>query len=671
MASQDASQSVAAENKTCIASRINDKSSVSEMRSQDASQSVAAECIASRINEESLVSKMGSQYVSQSVAVIETSGKRESLSVNKESLDSIGRVDGLEFAQEKVLSGIQPERVVPSEKLSSKDVASGFLTKQVSESLTSSGENMGNLQPEKGKSDQAKPPRDSLSNLFVNSDPYKEVKLPMRFEALSNSNISLSTRESSSDAGEQHCLFGTMLSDPVQKNKSIFKENDEDILSDAPQAPGSLVSILSRGGDLAVTRERKSRFSFESPRKTTAPLAVSSMDKLMDSLKLPADNVTGADANSLHSNGREEISVCKANPAMQKSCAVQEDEVKGETLVVENQSLCSQATLAATTTNPKVAEKSLFALSAGKHSPNKVLLRFLKKSFNKNDIVEVFSKFGAILDVQEIPSFGGCIYKDALLTFETNSAVKEALKKGSVAVKSNSAVVEATCQEDKVETICIPDLIGDPDVPIALVKEPARTVKIHPLTPDFSSNQIKQALRFCRSNISKFILGSSRTSAFVEFETEDGKERALAEHSISICNTQLFISRIDIPRTTVARISNLSESAGRNVRALCSPYGQIKQVYMKGYDIADVHFDISDWPNMLTILNSLNGMEIDGNKLVVRAAATVIPPEILRVLWNDPQEKRYVKSVIRNLVREIEQPIDATSCHTLMADLLL
>lgn len=81
-----------------------------------------------------------------------------------------------------------------------------------------------------------------------------------------------------------------------------------------------------------------------------------------------------------------------------------------------------------------------------------------------------------------------------------------------------NTVVEATSQEDMVERICIPDLIGDPDVPVALVKEPARTVKIHPLTHDFSSNQIKEALKFCRSNISKFILGSSRTDAFVEFE---------------------------------------------------------------------------------------------------------------------------------------------------------
>lgn len=44
----------------------------------------------------------------------------------------------------------------------------------------------------------------------------------------------------------------------------------------------------------------------------------------------------------------------------------------------------------------------------------------------------------------------------------------------------------------------------------------------------------------------------------------------------------------------------------------------------------------------------------------VARPATVIPHEILRVLWKDPQEKRYVKGLIQNMVREIEQPLDAS-----------
>lgn len=53
----------------------------------------------------------------------------------------------------------------------------------------------------------------------------------------------------------------------------------------------------------------------------------------------------------------------------------------------------------------------------------------------------------------------------------------------------------------------------------------------------------------------------------------------------------------------MARISNLSKSAMKDVRALCVPYGQIKQVYIRGNGVVDVLFDVSEWPNMLTILN--------------------------------------------------------------------
>ncbi|KAL1210756.1 hypothetical protein V5N11_032300 [Cardamine amara subsp. amara] len=632
---------------------IKEDSSVSEIRSQDASQSVAAEnksCIPLRRNEESSVSEMGSQDASQSVAGIESSGKTESTSVNKESLDSNERVD-------------------PLKEPSSKDFSLGFLTEEVSETLALSGKNQGKLHPEKEQFSQKKSTQKNLSSLFIKPGPNKEVKLPLRFEALSNSNPSMSTGESCNGASDQDGLFHKMLSDPVQKNKSISKENDKNRLSDALQHPDSL-GILLRGenhdqnsGDLAAIRERKSTFSFESSRKTVEPMEVSkefSMKKVMESLNLPTNNGTDADANLWNPNGGEG----KGNSVTKMSdrfCAMDEAESKEETLVMQNQSLCSEATLATTTANPKV----------GEHSPNKVLLRFLRETCEKKDIIEVLHKFGAVLDVQEIPSFEGCIYKDAFVTFETNEAMKKALKKAVVLVKGHNVVIEATFKEDMVEKICIPDLIGDPDVPIALVKEPTRTVKIHPLKHNISSNQIKEALKFCRSDISKLIFGSSKTAVFVEFETEDGKERALAEHSINISNKQVFISRIDIPRTTVVRISNLSDSSMRDLLDLCRPYGQIKRLIMRGKNVGEVRFKVSEWPNMLTILNSMNGKQIDGMKWVVQAATTVIPPEILTVLWEDPKEKRYVKSVIQNLVREIEKPLDVTCSHTLVRDLVV
>ncbi|CAN7077270.1 unnamed protein product [Brassica oleracea var. botrytis] len=412
----------------------------------------------------------------------------------------------------------------------------------------------------------------------------------------------------SRDEGGQHV--------PVQKVKNITKEND--------QKSRELVAIPFRGAVVPVAVSRDSSFK-----------------KVIEYLHAPTNN--GTKKSYLF-------------------CVTEEEESKG---------LCSQATLAAaaTSANQESTRKSLDALSIREHSPNRVVLRFLHEGFQKTDIVKSFSEFGAVLDVQEVPSFEGCIYKDALLTFETKSAVKKALKKGVVMLKHCSAIVEAVSQEDMVERIRIPDLIGDPDVPVSLVKEPTRTVKIHPLDQRIGSNQIREALRFCKRDISKIIFGSSTTAAFVEFETEEGKERAVAAHSVDVLNKKLFISRIDIPRTTVARISNLSGLMTGDLRKLCVPYGQIKQMFHRGKGVADVHFDISEWPNMLTILNSMNGKERNGKKWVVRPATTVIPNEILKVLWEDPQGMRYVKGLIKDMVREIEQPLDSAALSSLCSAL--
>lgn len=372
-------------------------------------------CTPPSIKEESSISEMGSQDASQSVAGSEISGKRESTSVKKERLDNTNSLDDSEFAQEKVLRLIQAERVDAPKEPSSKDASVCLLTAEALERLASPGKNQGTLQ---------------LSNLFINSDPDKEVKVPMRFEALSNSNSSMSTGESCSDVGDQRNLFGKMLSDPVQKIKNISKENDKHRFSDALQKPESWASFPLRGvshdqksGNLATIEEKN---PLGSSRKTVVPVAVSrdlSMMKVMDSLNLQTDNGTDADANLWNPNGGERKCVSNGSSVTKKSdrfFATEEEESKGETLVIENQSLCSQVTLAATTANPKLTKKSLDSLSIEKHSPNKVLLRFLNETFKENHIFEQFSEFGAVLDVQELPSFEGCIYKDALLTFEVS-----------------------------------------------------------------------------------------------------------------------------------------------------------------------------------------------------------------------------------------------------------
>ncbi|XP_028103538.1 uncharacterized protein LOC114302679 isoform X3 [Camellia sinensis] len=210
----------------------------------------------------------------------------------------------------------------------------------------------------------------------------------------------------------------------------------------------------------------------------------------------------------------------------------------------------------------------------------------------------------------------------------------------------NVIVEAASSTENLPNKTSIPNLIGDPDVPSSLVKNPTRTVMIKQLTPDIRSHDIEEALAFCGSNISGIFFGSSSFVAYVEFETEDAKERALEKHSINVRGKQLLIFRIDVPRTTVVRISNLySAEAKKKLFSICRSYGKVKVVVFRHKEIRDVHFMLSEWPNMLKILNRLNGLKVDDCRIIAQPAL-VFPPEVLRVLWSHPDERQRLETKI-------------------------
>lgn len=78
--------------------------------------------------------------------------------------------------------------------------------------------------------------------------------------------------------------------------------------------------------------------------------------------------------------------------------------------------------------------------------------------------------------------------------------------------------MESATSENRTTTISVPNLLGDPDMPDALVKNPTRTIRIEQLTQEMSSHHIVESLAFCKSNISGYFLGSSHAVAYVEFE---------------------------------------------------------------------------------------------------------------------------------------------------------
>ncbi|KAK8661564.1 hypothetical protein V6N13_091163 [Hibiscus sabdariffa] len=287
----------------------------------------------------------------------------------------------------------------------------------------------------------------------------------------------------------------------------------------------------------------------------------------------------------------------------------------------------------------------------------KVLVRFLPKNVEKYNILAAFSDCGLIVNLEELSSTKQSPFKDLLVHFETRKGSEIALKKNDIMIMDTEAFVEPISSEGSDGVISIPDLIGDSETPSALVKNPTKTVKVKHLSEKISSQQLKNALAFCHSNISNIFLGSTSSVVYVEFEKEDAKERALAQQFILVSGVKLSILRIDAPMTTVVRISNIKPNS--QIRTICDSYGQVKYVAERTMGVVDVHFKLAEWPNMLNIVNSLNGIEVDGDRWLVQPAP-VFPPAILRALWRQPEERRHVNAVIYKLLREVEKPISTT-----------
>ncbi|TYI61538.1 hypothetical protein E1A91_D10G178700v1, partial [Gossypium mustelinum] len=201
-------------------------------------------------------------------------------------------------------------------------------------------------------------------------------------------------------------------------------------------------------------------------------------------------------------------------------------------------------------------------LSKEGYKDNKELVRFLTKNVKKLNILAAFSDCGLIVKVEELSSTKESSFKDFLLHFKTREGSQLALKKNDVMVMETEAFVEPTTSEDTAGAIIsIPDPISDPEAPTALLKNPTTAAE-----------------------------GNRRC-----------QREALAQQSVLVSGKELLILRIDAPRTTVVRISNIKPTS--KAWTICNSYGQVKYLAKKGVGVVDVHFKLAEWPNMLNIVN--------------------------------------------------------------------
>ncbi|KAG1353956.1 putative COP1-interacting protein 7 [Cocos nucifera] len=285
---------------------------------------------------------------------------------------------------------------------------------------------------------------------------------------------------------------------------------------------------------------------------------------------------------------------------------------------------------------------------------NRLLVKFLLKAAKTKDIGHAFRDCGQINEIRVVRTRIENRYNYAYVCFKTEEGLIKALSKTDVAVCGADVVVEAASPIEFHSRLSNMEPAKHGDFPAAFLQNPTRTVMVKGLPKNTPFYQLKHALSFW-GRISGLTMGSTGSSVYVEYESEESKEMALAVATVFVLGKKLMIYRIDAPKTTVVRISRVNHRTGiTKIQNICESYGQVKRIIGRDVDTFDVHFKLSEYGNMVEILNRLNGKVVDHHKWVAQPA-TVIPAEILQTLWSKPQGRKYVHNLIKNLCRKIEE----------------
>ncbi|XP_042060957.1 uncharacterized protein LOC121805227 [Salvia splendens] len=309
------------------------------------------------------------------------------------------------------------------------------------------------------------------------------------------------------------------------------------------------------------------------------------------------------------------------------------------------------------TSNNDQMQRQTKNLAGAESEGHRVLVRFLQSSVSKSALSEFFKNCGEILKI-ECRNAPRSQFKTASIDFKTRDGLLKALSRSGMYL-SGQIVVEPAAPGNRSAVITVPGLLGDPDIPAALVKNPTRTIRIELLTEEMSSHNIVEALAFCQSKVSSYFLGPSPSVAYVELETEIGKERALAKQSINVLGRHLVILRIDCPRTTAVRITSSRFPLVGDVVQICRSLGDVSASFSREANVLDVHFKVSEWPNMVKILNSLNGCVVKGSP-VHAEPAPVFPPEVLLALWHHPLQRKHLKATAQALLLKLKSTLDTS-----------
>eukprot|EP00249_Psilotum_nudum_P017551 c26385_g1_i1 orf=233-2005(+) len=154
------------------------------------------------------------------------------------------------------------------------------------------------------------------------------------------------------------------------------------------------------------------------------------------------------------------------------------------------------------------------------------------------------------------------------------------------------------------------------------------TVRVENLPDEISLVRIKEALS--RHGV---ITGSFKKpvkngiiACYIEFQTDEAKENALADHLVFVDGRAFAVSRLDRPMTTVVRISHVSpETTNSKVLSICEKCGKVDSVKRRDTRLFDVFFKSIELSNMTRILNGLNEVTVNQHRWRAQPAPVLHP----------------------------------------------
>ncbi|KAJ7545136.1 hypothetical protein O6H91_09G108800 [Diphasiastrum complanatum] len=310
-----------------------------------------------------------------------------------------------------------------------------------------------------------------------------------------------------------------------------------------------------------------------------------------------------------------------------------------------------------------------------------LFVRFLHPDATDGDLRAAFQDCGGISRARPVRSRKGSQskYIYGFVDFDTAEGLKNALKKDveirgiRVETRPSTSRQSLDLYGSTSDVMAIRHAVSANGLGTSHISKPSQTDAIldegYPVlledVPQEISFQVQEALSAHGEIISSYskVRDSGNVSAFVSFKTEVAKESALAAHWIHLGGKPFRIQRLDSPKTTVVRISNIAaETNEEKIVNTCQLCGYVDSVKPRAAGVVDVCFHPNEIRHMIRILDRLNEVHIDKRRWRAQPAPRC-SPKTLSEIRRSADGQKWLQNQQFHVVDNLEDSLKEALMH--------